>query len=179
VTAVSAEDRNATRASISAEGVFRVSRAAGRFSVEVTCGDGSYATIERLSVNGELAQDDILDLSRAKGVVTMRISARVIDNLVSGQVTDAAGNPVDGLVALASDDTTRWKPQLQYLWYTRTNNGRFEFRGLPAGRYFAFHDPPRMLGEITEPEYLTVVRSRARTVTVPHVGTVDVRLAPR
>ena len=80
---------------------------------------------------------------------------------------------------MASDNPQAWKPQGDYVWTVPIINGQFSFDGLPPGRYFAFHEPPRRIGELQAPEYLHIVRPRASRFQVPVEGEVKLDLRTR
>jgi len=179
VDAVLSEERQRrTSAVLPPDGRFRLTGLRGRQRFEVRCGRSIFGRIVEIAVGDRTIQNDVLDLNEMSDELTMTIRAAPPANRVSGTVADANG-PEEGLVVVASDNPQAWKPQGDYVWTVPISKGQFRFEGLPPGRYFAFHEPPRRIIELQAPEYLHLVRPRASRFQVPVEGEVKVDLRTR
>lgn len=171
-------EREAQLAVVQADGTFILAGLLGLQQIEVRCVRNAVARIRRVSVNGREVRGEILDMSKVGPSASIQIEAAPPANRILGQVIDDRGEPGAGLVVVAVDDQDKWTTPFQYAWTTVVNDkGEFSLNGLPAGKYVAFHEPPRRIAEVKAPEYLEVVRKRATRFTVPETG--DVKLSLR
>ncbi|MGE3955272.1 MAG: carboxypeptidase regulatory-like domain-containing protein [Vicinamibacterales bacterium] len=102
---------------------------------------------------------------------------------VNGTITDDRGTPVTDYTVLAfPEDDTLWRAQLRHIMTTRPDqNGKYQLRGLPAGRYYVVAVDPAEQGEWFEPSYLAAHVAGATSVGLQEgdVKTQDFRLTVR
>ena len=80
--------------------------------------------------------------------------------------TDDRGTPITEYTVLAfSQDEALWRAQSRQIMTTRPDqNGKYQLRGLPPGRYYVVAVDPAEQGEWFEPAYLTAHVSGATSV---------------
>jgi hypothetical protein len=98
--------------------------------------------------------------------VTLVFTDRISE--VDGTVTDAQGSPVTEYTVLAfPDDGALWRPQSRQIMTTRPDqNGKYQLRGLPAGRYYLAVIDPAEQGEWYDPAFLEQHRPGAQSLTL-------------
>jgi protocatechuate 3,4-dioxygenase beta subunit len=116
-------------------------------------------------------------ISGATIVLTDRVSE------ISGTITDDRGAPVPDYTVLAfPEDARLWGPQSRHIMTTRPDqNGRFQIRGLPAGRYYLVAIDPTNQGEWFEPAFLEQHREASGRLTLAEgeIKTQDFRVPTR
>jgi len=73
-----------------------------------------------------------------------------------------------------------WRPQARQILTTRPDqNGKYQLRGLPAGRYYVAVIDPAEQGEWFDPAFLDQHRTGAQTLTLAEgaTQTIDFKLA--
>jgi hypothetical protein len=99
---------------------------------------------------------------------------------INGTITDSRGVPVTDYTVLAfPDDSNLWRPQSRQIMTTRPDqNGKYQLRGLPAGRYYLAAIDPEIPGQWFDPEFLEQQRSGAASISLGdgEVRTQDFRL---
>jgi protocatechuate 3,4-dioxygenase beta subunit len=105
-------------------------------------------------------------------------SGEKIDNLslvftdrvaeINGTITDDRGTPVtDYTVLVYPEDARLWRPQSRQIMTSRPDqNGKFQVRGLPPGRYYVATVDPAVAGEWFEPAFLEQHRDTAARLTL-------------
>jgi hypothetical protein len=95
-------------------------------------------------------------------VLTDRSSA------VIGTITDERSAPVTDFTVLAfPEDSSLWGPQSRHIMTARPDqHGRFQLRGLPAGRYCLVAIDPIAPGEWFDPAYLEGQRNGSARLTL-------------
>ena len=116
-------------------------------------------------------------ISGATIVLTDRVSE------IGGTITDDRGAPIPDYTVLAfPEDARLWGPQSRHIMTTRPDqNGKFQIRGLPAGRYHLVAIDPTNQGEWFEPAFLEQHREASGRLTLAEgeIKTQDFRVPTR
>jgi hypothetical protein len=123
-------------------------------------------TLKSALVDGRESVDRPFQLGPGQKLanVTLVFTDRITE--VAGTVADGRGAPVTDYTVLAfPDDESLWRPQSRHIMTARPDqNGRYQLRGLPAGRYFLAVIDPAVQGEWFEPAFLQAQRSGAKQI---------------
>ena len=97
---------------------------------------------------------------------------------VTGSVRDARGQPVTDYVLVAfAEDTKLWVPQSRFVQTTRPNqNGTFNIKALPPGRYLAAVVPSLETGLQNDPAVLAQLRPHAHSFSLAEGQTLNLNL---
>jgi hypothetical protein len=97
---------------------------------------------------------------------------------VTGSVRDARGQPVSDYVLVAfPEDTKLWVPQSRFVQTTRPNqNGTFNIKALPPGRYLAAVVPSLETGLQNDPAVLAQLRPHAHSFSLAEGQTLNLNL---
>jgi hypothetical protein len=97
---------------------------------------------------------------------------------VTGSVRDARGQPVSDYVLVAfPEDTRLWVPQSRFVQTTRPNqNGTFNIKALPPGRYLAAVVPSLETGLQNDPAVLAQLRPHAHSFSLAEGQTLNLNL---
>ncbi|MGC4084087.1 MAG: carboxypeptidase-like regulatory domain-containing protein [Vicinamibacterales bacterium] len=139
--------------------------------------------LKSVTLSGRDITDTPIDL-RAGQTLT-GVSLIFTDKLteVNGTITDDSGTPVTEYTLLAfPEDNALWRPQARQIMTTRPDqNGKYQMRGLPPGRYYLVAVDPAEQGEWFEPSYLSAHVSGATTFSLAEgdVKTQDFKLQIR
>ena len=151
---------------VAADGTFSIPGLIGRGRL-VTLGAPVGTTLLRVIANGLDVTDDGVDMDRGNvGGVEVHMTTRL--TLVRGQVTDAAGKQVSGVVIVFSENPVLWsKPNTRHV-VSRSlgTGGTFDFSALPAGRYLAVVVEQVVPDQWADPENLARLRPQAQPFTV-------------
>ena len=156
-----------TRAAVDAEGRFTISRVApGAYRISLSglppgwsLESASFGSIDAADVDLDVGSDNV-----SGGVV--RLTSRTGE--LAGVVTNTDNEPVvTHSIVLFPSDRELWLPQSRRINITQPGaDGRYVFRGVPAGEYrVAAVDPPEG-GEHFSAEYLARISSFAVNVTL-------------
>lgn len=122
--------------------------------------------LKSVMLNGRDITDTPVELR--PGQTLTGLSVVFTDRLteVSGTITDDRGTPITEYTVLAfSQDEALWRAQSRQIMTTRPDqNGKYQLRGLPPGRYYVVAVDPAEQGEWFEPAYLTAHVSGATSV---------------
>lgn len=123
--------------------------------------------MDRISAGTPVHGTQAIDVSRINGGV-ITIVASPIPTLLKGVAHDQSSHPCSGLAIIVSSNRKMWtRDNEPYWWAARLSTaGDFELRGLPPGRYCAFHEPPRRPSEIGDPGYLQQKCADAKVITI-------------
>jgi protocatechuate 3,4-dioxygenase beta subunit len=140
-------------------------------------------TLKAVLINGRDVIDaphDIRPGERLAGA-TIVLTDRVSE--ISGTITDDRSTPIPDYTVLAfSEDPEHWGPQSRHIMTTRPDqNGKFQIRGLPPGRYYLVAIDPTIQGEWFDPAFLEQHRDGAGRLTLAEgeVKTQDFRVATK
>ncbi|MFN7914598.1 MAG: carboxypeptidase-like regulatory domain-containing protein [Vicinamibacterales bacterium] len=124
--------------------------------------------LKSVLLNGRDITDSPVEL-RAGQTLT-GLSVVFTDRLteVNGTITDDRNSPVTEYTVLAfPEDQSLWRAQARQIMTTRPDqNGRYQIRGLPPGRYYLVAVDPAEQGEWFEPTYLSAHVSGATSVSL-------------
>jgi hypothetical protein len=113
-------------------------------------------TLTSVLVNGRDMIDTPLDLRTGQALtgVTLVFTDRLTE--VNGTIADDRGTPITDYTLLAfPEDQQLWRAQSRHIMTTRPDqNGKYQMRGLPPGRYYLVAVDPAEQGEWFEPAYL-------------------------
>ena len=136
--------------------------------------------LKAVTVGGRDVIDDPYEVRAGERVdnVTLVFTDRVAE--INGTVTDERGAPITDYTILAyPEDTRLWRPQSRQIMTSRPDqNGKFQIRGLPPGRYYLATVDPAVAGEWFEPAFLEQHRDTAARVSLAEgeIRTQDFRM---
>ena len=92
----------------------------------------------------------------------------IADCKVGDTITDDRNTPITEYTVLAfPQDESLWRPQARQIMTTRPDqNGKYQLRGLPPGRYYLVAVDPAEQGEWFEPAYLSAHIACATSVSL-------------
>ena len=146
-----------------ADGTFELKGLTGTRLIRATALPSGWM-LKSVTVNGADVTDTGVELKPGEAVsgVEVVVTSKVTD--VSGTVKGSNGQPVkDYTVVVFSDEPQRWAmPLSRYVAGARPNQeGRFQFKSLPAGGYYAIAIEYIAQGEWGDPEVLERLKARA------------------
>jgi hypothetical protein len=162
------------------DGSFAIKGARGQVLLRVAAGPAW--ALKSISREGTDITDTPIDLNGADGVsgLTIVLTDKLTD--VSGQITDARGQPLkEFLVVVQPGDPKSTAALTRYLRTVRPEqDGRFRVRGLPPGDYFATAVESLEQGRQFVPDVLARLRDTARRFTVREGETLvlDLKMTP-
>jgi hypothetical protein len=136
--------------------------------------------LKSVTIGGRDVIDEAYEVRAGETVnnVSIVFTDRVSE--INGTVTDIKGLPVTDYTILAfPEDNRLWRPQSRQILTSRPDqNGKFQLRGLPPGRYYLATVDPANNGEWFEPAFLEQHRDTATRVTLMEgeIKTQDFRL---
>lgn len=142
-------------------------------------------TVKSIQYDGREVIDSGIDLSDGHDVSGVEIVLTNRQQIVSGAVSNAKGQPVlDATVIFFSQDSERWSGQTRFLGQGRPDqNGRYSVRTLPAGEYFAVAvETTNMAERGANPQafFEDLSRTAVRvTIREGETKTLDLKLADR
>jgi hypothetical protein len=102
---------------------------------------------------------------------------------IIGTISDGRGTAVTDFTVLAfPEESDLWRPESRHILTTRPDqNGKFQLRGLPPGRYFVVAIDPTSPGQWFDPAFLDQQRDGAARVTLAEgeTKTQDFRVGAR
>ena len=119
--------------------------------------------LKSVTIGGRDVIDDPYEVRGGETIdnVTVVFTDRVSE--INGMITDDRGAPITDYTVLAfSEDSRLWRPQARQIMTARPDqNGKFQLRGLPPGRYCLAAIDPAVAGEWFEPAFLEQHRAGA------------------
>ncbi len=162
------DSREVSTAQVRPNGTFELAGLVGQYDFKVRClGHAGWAAIKQIIAGQSAVPSESLDVARFSTDTVFRILATPLGNVLNGVVKDDTNQPCTGLAVIVSDDRKTWgKANTPYWWAIPVSPaGEFRLEGLPAGSYFAFHEPPRRISEISYSGYYDVARARSHVLT--------------
>ncbi len=124
--------------------------------------------LKAVTIGGRDVIDDPYEVRSGDRVdgVTLVFTDRISE--INGTVTDDRGAPVTDYTVLAfPEDSRLWGPHARQINAVRPDqNGKFQLRGLPPGRYYLTAADPAVPGEWHEPVFLDQHRSGAVSLSL-------------
>lgn len=120
-------------------------------------------TLKNVLVNGQDVTDSGIAFKPGETVTGVQVVLTAKTQSVSGAVADAKGQAVtDYTVVIFADDPARWGYMTRYIAMARPDQqGAFQVKNLPPGRYLAIAVPYLEDGEQSNPETLERFRGSA------------------
>jgi Carboxypeptidase regulatory-like domain len=131
-------------------------------------------TLKAVQLNGEDITDTGIDFKPGQEVSGLEIVATSKLTEITGTVTAPNGTPMkDYTVVVFSEDPEHWSvPLTRWVIGTRPDqDGRFRFRNMPPGNYYAIALEYIEQGAWADPELLDRLKTRARRFTLGEGGT--------
>jgi hypothetical protein len=120
-------------------------------------------SLKAVLLNGTDVTDTGLAFKPGEPITGLQVVLSTTSSGVSGGVTDDLGKPVaDYAVVVFSEDPTKWGYLSRHVTMARPDQqGGFQAKNLPAGRYFAVAVEALEEGQESDPEFLERLRSLA------------------
>ena len=139
--------------------------------------------LRAVRLNGSDVTDSGIDFRADQQVDGIEVEMTMQTTNLSGMVTDERGEPSrDYAVIVFSQDREDWFPRSRRFAQARPDqNGRFNVRGLPAGRYYAVAVASLEPGEENDADLLEQLRPQATSLSLAdgEGKSVDLRLVAR
>ena len=168
-------------ARIADDGTFELKSGPGRMRLN-TMGPGGPGgwTIRAVRLNGTEITDTGIEFKPNEDISGLEVEFTNRLTTITGLVTNARGEGVKEYSAIAfSQDREKWKIAGRYQSMGRPDqDGRFKISGLAPGDYYIVALDKIEPGQMSDPEFLEVVRAKATAVTI-HEGdtrTVDLKI---
>jgi hypothetical protein len=137
--------------------------------------------LKSVSVNGQDITDVPMEFPAGQTVGGMQIVLTKKISALSGQVTDAKGNPVlDATVLVFPSDEKLWTFQSRFIKAARPDqDGKYRVTGLPGERYLVLALQGLEDGQAGDPEFLATVKDLGTKLDIADGETkaVDVKLS--
>jgi hypothetical protein len=138
-------------------------------------------TLKSVMLNGQDVTDTPMEFPAGQTVSGMQIVLTKQISTLSGQITDAKGNPVlDATVVVFPSNEKLWTYQSRFIKAARPDqDGRYRVTALPAEKYLVIALQGLEDGQAGDPEFLTTVKELATRLELGEGETkaVDVKLA--
>lgn len=136
-------------------------------------------TLKAVRLNGQDITDSGAEFKAGQAVTGLDVVLTSEVTEVAGTVTDGADQPVkDYTVVIFSDDPERWVvPRTRHVAGVRPDqDGRFQLRDLPPGRYYAVAVDYIEQGAWGDPEVLQQLKPKATSLTLDEGDTQTLNL---
>jgi hypothetical protein len=124
--------------------------------------------LKEVTIGGRDVIDEPYEVRSGERIdnVTLVFTDKVSE--INGTITDERGAPVTDYTVLAyPEDSRLWRPQSRQIMTSRPDqNGKFQIRGLPPGRYYLATVDPTVAGEWFEPAFLEQHRDTAARLSL-------------
>ena len=120
-------------------------------------------TLKAVTVGGRDVIDEPYEVRSGERVDNVSVVFTDKVSEINGTITDSRGAAVTDYTVLAyPEDSRLWRPQARQIMTSRPDqNGKFQIRGLPPGRYYLAPVDPAVAGEWFEPAFLEQHRDTA------------------
>ena len=137
--------------------------------------------LKAIRIGGVDITDTGVDLRGGRDINNLEVEFTNRPQEIGGLVTNARGEPLpQSSVLLFPQDRERWILDSRLVGIARTDaTGRYRIRTLPPGRYLAVALDPSQTANVSDPDVLESLRSRATPVSVAEseVKALDLRLS--
>jgi hypothetical protein len=161
------------------DGTFELKSGQGRMRINMM-GPGGGWTIRAVRLNGTDITDTGIEFKPNEDISGLEVEITNRLTTITGLVTNARGEGVKEYSAIAfSQDREKWKVQGRYQTMGRPDqDGRFKMSGLAPGDYYIVALDKIEPGQMSDPEFLDVVRAKATPVTIREgeTRTVDLKI---
>ena len=160
------------------DGTFELKSGPGKMRINVF-GTAGW-TIRSVRLNGTDITDAGIEFKAGEDIAGVEVEMTNKVTAISGLVTNARGEPVKEYSAIAfSQDREKWKLGGRYQGTGRPDQvGRFKISALPPGDYYIVALDKIDPGQISDPDFLESIRTRATAFTIREgeTRTVDLRM---
>jgi protocatechuate 3,4-dioxygenase beta subunit len=165
-------------ARLAEDGTFELKSGPGRMRINIM-GLGGWA-LRAVRLNGTDITDAGLEFKPNEDIAGVEIELTNKLTVISGVVTNARGEAVKDYSTIAfSQDREKWKVVNRYQGMGRPDqDGRFKISGLPPSDYYIIALDQIDPGQLSDPEFLDAIRTKATPITI-HDGetrTVDLKI---
>lgn len=124
--------------------------------------------LKSVTLNGRDITDTPVDLRAGQTLTGLAVVFTDRLTELNGTITDDRNTPITEYTVLAfPQDESLWRPQARQIMTTRPDqNGKYQLRGLPPGRYYLAAVDPAEQGEWFEPAYLSAHITGATSVSL-------------
>jgi hypothetical protein len=166
-------------ARIGDDGSFELKSAPGRMRINIMGPMGGWM-VRSIRLNGADVTDTGIEFKPNDNMTGLEIELTNKLTTITGLVTNARGEALKEFTTIAfSQDREKWKVVNRYQGMGRPDqDGRFKISGLPPSDYYIIALDKIDPGQLSDPEFLDVVRAKATAITV-HEGetrTVDLKI---
>jgi hypothetical protein len=137
-------------------------------------------TLKAIEVEGRDLGDLPLPIEHGGTLSGVRVVLTNRPTVVRGALRDEKQSPAEGTVIVFADDRAKWRQDSRAIRATRLDQrGVFTFKGLPAGDYFLVALDSVQEGQWYDPEFLEVLKSRAKRIAIADAESKTVDLVLR
>jgi len=163
---------------ISDDGTFELRSGPGRVRINVSGAAGW--TIRSIRLNGTDVTDAGIDFKPNEDISGLEVELTNKLTIVSGLVSNARGDALKDYTAVAfAQDKEKWKIVGRYQSIGRPDqDGRFKMSGLAPGDYYVIALDKVEPGQISDPDFLETIRTKATAITLREgeTRTVDLKI---
>jgi protocatechuate 3,4-dioxygenase beta subunit len=160
------------------DGTFELKSGPGKMRINVF-GTAGWA-IRSVRLNGTDITDAGIEFKAGEDIAGLEVEMTNKVTAISGLVTNARGEPVKEYSAIAfSQDREKWKMSGRYQGMGRPDqDGRFKINSLPPGDYYIVALDKIDPGQISDPDFLESIRTKATAFTIREgeTRTMDLRV---
>ncbi len=160
------------------DGTFELKSGPGKMRINVFGAAGW--TIRSVRLNGTDITDAGIEFKAGEDIAGLEVEMTNKVTAISGLVTNARGEPVKEYSAIAfAQDREKWKMSGRYQGMGRPDqDGRFKINALPPGDYYIVALDKIDPGQISDPDFLETIRTKATAFTIREgeTRTVDLRI---
>jgi hypothetical protein len=162
------------------DGTFELKASPGKMRVNLMNQPAGWA-IRSVRLNGTDITDAGIELKPNDNVSGLEVELTNKLTIITGLVTNARGETLKEYSAIAfSQDPEKWKVFGRYQSMGRPDqDGRFKINGLPPGDYYIVALDTIDPGQLSDPDFLDAIKTRATAVTIREgdTRTVDLKIA--
>jgi hypothetical protein len=160
------------------DGTFELKSGPGKMRINVF-GTAGWS-IRSVRLNGTDITDAGIEFKAGEDIAGLEVEMTNKVTAISGLVTNARGEPVKEYSAIAfAQDREKWKMSGRYQGTGRPDqDGRFKINALPPGDYYIVALDKIDPGQISDPDFLEAIRTKATAFTIREgeTRTMDLRI---